>query len=81
MSAKNPITKKEVFLDFPSALIILRDRGVKKTLGSVSEEGGFSRVALGKWQKKAPAVVGLIYHFLKENELTFEDLVKEVANH
>lgn len=74
--------KKKVFLDFRSALLKLeRERGIKKTLGSVSEESGFSRVSVCAWGKEAPAVVGVIYNFLKDNDLQFEDLVKEVVSY
>lgn len=84
MSAKNETAekqeKKKVFIDFPSALMKLkREMGVKKTLGSVAEESGFSRVSVKNWETEAPPVVAVIYYFLKDNPgLTFEDLVKEV---
>jgi len=79
---KNNVKKldiKEVFLDFPSTLIkIAYETGEKKLLGSVSKECGVSVVIVNKWQKKAPNIVGIIYAYLKEYDLSFEELVKEV---
>lgn len=70
--------KHKVFIDFPSALMKLRtESGIKKTLGSVSEETGFSRVQIKKWETEAPAVVAALWHYMKEYGLAFEDLVKE----
>lgn len=81
MSSKKEV-KKKVFLDFRSALLKLeRERGIKKNLGSISDESGFSRVAICAWGKEAPAVVGVIYGFLKENNLEFNDLVKEIVSY
>ena len=83
MSTKtNAIKKldiKDVYLDFPSTLIkIGRETGQKKWLGSVSKECDVSAVIVNKWGKKAPNVVAIIYAYLKEYNLTFEELVQEV---
>ena len=83
MSTKKNVVKKldikDVFLDFPSTLIkISYESGEKKLLGSISEECGVSVVIVKQWQTKAPNIVGLIHAYLKEYNLTFEELVKEV---
>lgn len=83
MSTKKNVVKKldvkDVFLDFPSTLIkIGYESGQKKLLGSISEECGVSVVIVNKWQKKAPNIVGIIHAYLKEYDLSFEELVKEV---
>ena len=83
MSAKKSVVKKlkikDVFLDFPSTLIkIGYETGEKKLLGSVSEECGVSPVIVKKWERKAPNIVAIIHAYLKEYNLSFEELVKEV---
>ena len=83
MSAKKSVVKKlkikDVFLDFPSTLIkIGYETGEKKLLGSVSQECGVSPVIVKKWERKAPNIVAIIHAYLKEYNLSFEELVKEV---
>jgi hypothetical protein len=83
MSTKKNVVKKlnivDVFLDFPSTLIkIGYESGEKKLLGSVSEECDVSLVIVKKWETKAPNIVAIIHAYLKEYNLTFEELVKEV---
>jgi hypothetical protein len=76
--AQEKVVKKKVFLDFRSVLLKLeREKGVKKLLGDISQESGFNRMTIANWGKEAPLVVGFIYEFLKDNDLNFEDLVKE----
>jgi hypothetical protein len=79
---KNAVKKldiKDVCLDFPSTLIkIGYETGQKKLLGSVSEECGVSLVIVKQWERKAPNIVAIIHAYLKEYNLTFEELVKEV---
>jgi hypothetical protein len=79
---KNDVKKlniKDVFLDFPSTLIkIGYETGEKKLLGSVSKECGVSNVIVKQWETKAPNIVAIIHAYLKEYNLSFEELVKEV---
>lgn len=75
--ARCKIKKKPVFLDFNGVIKIVGERGVRKTLDSISKEVGFSLVSVGNWRSEAPEVVTMIHHFLKDNDLKFEDLVKE----
>jgi hypothetical protein len=79
---KNEVKKldiKDVFLDFPSAVIkIGYDTGEKKLLGSVAQECGVSLVIVKQWERKAPNILAIIYAYLKEYNLSFEELVKEV---
>ena len=79
---KNDVKKldiKDVFLDFPSAIIkIGYDTGQKKLLGSVAQECGVSLVIVKQWETKAPNILAIIHAYLKEYNLSFEELVKEV---
>lgn len=75
--ARCKIKKHPVFLDFNGVIKIVQGRGVRKTIDSISKEVGFSLMSVGNWRKEAPEVVTMIHHFLKENDLKFEDLVKE----
>lgn len=70
------VTKKPVRLDFSGALSILEKRGVKKDLKVVAAEIGFSTVSIHQWKFHAPEIVAMIYHFLKDNHITFEEFVK-----
>lgn len=70
----------DVFLDFNGVIKILKDRGVKKTLDSIAAETGNSLRTLNYQKKRAAPIVKMIHHFLKENDLRFEDLVKEVES-
>ena len=75
------VVKHKVFIDFKSALLKLeREKGIKKTLTSIANESGFHLVTINQLGKKAPDVLGLIYNFLKDYNLDFFDLVKEVQN-
>lgn len=79
---KNKKQDKQVFLDFRSVLLQLnREKGIKINFSGLSEETGFTRQAILKWEKEAPPIVSMIFHFIKEHDLKFEDLVKEVVNH
>lgn len=76
------LSKKKVLIDFKSVLIKLeQEKGVKLTLGGLAEQSGFNRMSITKMRKHAPAVVGMLYSFLKEYDLDFFDLVKEVVEH
>lgn len=72
--------RSDVFLDFNGVIKIFKDRGVAKTLGNISEETGNSLRTLDYQKKRAAPIVKMIFHFLKENDLKFEDLVKEVES-
>lgn len=74
--------KKKVLLDFKTILIKLeQEKGVKLTLSALAEQNGFNRMSITKMGKQAPAVVGLLYNFLKDYNLDFFDVVKEVIEH
>jgi hypothetical protein len=74
--------KKKVLLDFKSILIKLeQEKGIKLTLSAFAEQNGFNRMSITKMGKKAPDVVGLLYNFLKDYNLDFFDVVKEVIEH
>ena len=75
--ARCKIKRKSVFLDFEGTNKILASRGVNKTKTDVSSETGFSIVSVRQWGRMAPEVVAMIHHYLKDNMLKFEDLVKE----
>ena len=70
------VEKQPVRLDFAGALSILEKRGVKKDLTVVAAEIGFSTVSIHQWKYQAPEIVAMIYHFCKDNMITFEEFVK-----
>lgn len=76
-SKRCKIEKTDVFLDFKNVVAIMGKRGVVKNQKDIAKEVGFSTVSVGQWSRQAPEVVSMIYHFLKDNHLKFEDLVKE----
>lgn len=70
--------KKATHIDFDGVIVICKDRGVKKTIRSIAKETGFAVTGINKLRKTSPKAVTMLYHFLKENDLKFEDVVKEV---
>lgn len=70
--------KKEVILDFNGTIEILRGRGKKVTLDSTAREIGYTYSSLVNLRKKAPKSVAVVFKYLKDNNLKFEDLVKEM---
>lgn len=74
---KEPVEIKDVYLDFESAILIFEKRGVEKGLEKIASEIGYTMQGMRKLRKKAPKAVSILHHFLKENCLKFEDLVKE----
>lgn len=70
--------RKQVVLDFDGAIAIFKGRGVKKDYKTIASEVGLTENGLRKLRRNTPKAVEVIYHFLKENDLKFEDLVKEV---
>lgn len=68
---------KDVYLDFESAILIFEKRGIEKGLEKIAGEIGYTMQGMRKLRKKAPKAVAILHHFLKENCLKFEDLVKE----
>ena len=77
MSVKNNGLEKEIYLDFDGAIEILKSRGRKVNLKTTSEEFGYTTVGIAKLKNKAPKSIEMLYKYLKENMLKFEDLVKE----
>jgi hypothetical protein len=70
------IDRPSVYLDFKGAIKLLEKGGVKKDLKTIATDIGFSTVSVGQWQKEAPEVVTMLFHFLKDNCITFEQFVK-----
>jgi hypothetical protein len=68
---------KEVYLDFDGAIKELRNRGRQVNLESTAKEIGYTEPGLRKLRNKAPKSVAMVYKYLKDNMLEFEDLVKE----
>jgi hypothetical protein len=68
---------KEVYLDFEGAIKELRNRGRQVNLESTAKEIGYTEPGLRKLRNKAPKSVAMVYKYLKDNMLEFEDLVKE----
>lgn len=69
--------KKEVYLDFDGCIEILKSRGREVDSQSTIKDIGYTRQAFGKIKKKAPKSVEMVFQYLKDNMLTFDDLVKE----
>lgn len=74
------VEKKEVVMDFDGAIEILKSRGRSTNLKKVAEEIGYTEVGLGKIRKIAPKPIKMLFHFLNDNMLKFEDVVKEVES-
>ena len=68
---------KEVYLDFEGTIKELRNRGRQVNLESTAKEIGYTEPGLRKLRNKAPKSVAMVYKYLKDNMLEFEDLVKE----
>jgi hypothetical protein len=68
---------KEVYLDFDGVIKELRNRGRQVNLESTAKEIGYTEPGLRKLRNKAPKSVAMVYNYLKDNMLEFEDLVKE----
>lgn len=69
--------QKEFFLDFHGAIKTLRNRGVETNFEKVANELGYTRQGLSKMVDKPPKALVIVLTFLKDNDLRFEDLVKE----
>lgn len=68
----------DVYLDIDGVIEIMQKRGVNKNYEAIAKEFGYTTVGLRKLRNKAPKAVAVLHTFLKENCLTFEDLVKDV---
>lgn len=78
MSNENGYPEKaDIYLDFDSCVKIFQARGVVKGTDLIAKEVGYTPEGLRKVRKKGPKIIASIYHFLKDNDLKFEDLVKE----
>ncbi|APZ82915.1 hypothetical protein [Flavobacterium phage FL-1] len=80
MTQKKIEEKCSVFLDFKGVKEIFKNRGIDKSMSDIQSGMGISPRSLDYYKKEAPAIVAVIHHFLKENDLRFEDLVKEVES-
>lgn len=84
MSAKADVSvekqkRNDVYLDFHNVISKLkRERAIDKRLGDIGSEMGLSNTSMTNLLAKAPNTVAKIYYFLKDNNLSFEDLVKEI---
>ena len=72
---------KEVYLDFDGAMKILKSRGRYVSVQGTAKEIGYTPKGLQSIRKKAPKAVAMVFQYLKDNELRFEDLVKERVVH
>lgn len=69
---------KDVYLDIDGVIDIMQKRGVMKNYEQIAKEFEMTTVSLRTARTKAPKQISSLNHFLKENMLRFEDLVKEV---
>lgn len=72
--------KKGTFFDFDGVIEILKNRGVRKTKKAIGLEIGFSESGMQKLGKTSPKAITMLHHFLQDNCLKFEDVVKEVES-
>lgn len=70
-------TRNEIYLDIDGTMEILKSRGRKVSVKETAKELGYSTVGMMNLRKKAPKQIEALYWYLKDNMLTFEDLVKE----
>ena len=71
---------KDVYLDIDGVIDIMKKRGVVKNYEQIAKEFEMTTVSLRTARTKAPKMIASLNHFLKENMLRFEDLVKEVKS-
>lgn len=67
---------EDVFFDIEGVIEIMQKRGVKKNFEAIAKEFGYTTVGLRKLRHQAPKAVAVLYSFLNDNMLKFEDLVK-----
>lgn len=81
MAKKEEVTEcleiKDVCFDFDNVIAICLKRGVLKSDKSIKAEIGYTGPGFEKLKERAPRVLGMLYTFLKENDLKFEDIIKE----
>lgn len=72
-------TEKTVYLDFKGAMQILKQRGTDKEINQMTtaKEIGYTTVGMVKIGKEAPKAIKMVFKYLRDNDLKFEDLVKE----
>lgn len=68
----------DVHLDINGIVEIMFQRGIRTDIKKISEELGYTDVAVYKLVKKAPKILAALLRFMKKNDLTFEELVKEI---
>ena len=73
--AKN--LEKEIYLDFDGAIKILKERGRKVSIKETAKEIGYTEPGMMVMRKKAPKAIAMLHKYLKDNMLTFDELVKE----
>lgn len=77
MATAKKSKKKKVYIDTRGVFAkIKRETGKKITAKSFCEEYGFSTPTITKWNSEAPNTISVLYVFLKQHNLKFEDLVK-----
>lgn len=74
MSSKK---QKTVYLDFLGAMEIIKSKGGTVSVKETAEQIGYSEPGMFKLREKAPKAVAMVFKYLKDNNLRFEDLVKE----
>jgi hypothetical protein len=70
-------SRTEVYLDFEGTIEILKQRGRKVSIKETAKEIVYSEPGMMKIRKLAPKQIEMLYWYLKDNMLNFEDLVKE----
>lgn len=78
MSKESKIVPKDVYYDIDGVRAILLSRGVQKSLEDIANEMGYTEEGLRKLRKKGTQAAASLLHFVKENMLRIEDIVKEV---
>ena len=76
---KRKVTReKKVFIDMKTAFSkIKRETGERITSKSFAEKKQIHPITVLAWGKEAPRVVAILWEFLNEYDMKFEDLVKK----
>lgn len=79
--AESEKKRNNVYLDVKAAMLKLqRKKNYKIKQSEVAKDHYLTSNTLNNWDKIAPPAVKFLYHFMKENDFTFEELVKEIES-
>lgn len=56
---------------------VSRQRGAKMNAVQFAKEYDLTNITVHAWNKEAPKAIRVLFKFLKDNNLKFEDVVKE----